>query len=174
MYPKQRKLSGNRDSQLAKLKAIWLKLPRDERVEWQEKFISSTEQRDIRGALLEKFQVNLQWDSQLTSFRDWELEQRELDLEAERQAEDERRFLEEHPEWSLDEAREAVLKKAYLRSTTRGDFRLGLAVVQQENNVNALKLGREKLELLKRKVLQKPTMTPEERQAAIRAIYGRA
>ena len=93
-------------------------------------------------------------DSQLNKFRDWELEQRALDVEAERQEEDERRALAENPNWSLDEARESVLKKAYQRAGARGDFKLGLATVVQDLNSRKITMDREKLDLLKAKAAQ--------------------
>ena len=183
MCARPRKLYGNPTSQLTKLKTKWLRMPAEERAEWQELFGSTETQRVIRERILEKLEVNLKSDGMLTNFRHWEADQRERDLEAERQAEDERRFMEEHEHCSLDEARVEVLKKAYLRSAANGDFKLGLATVNSDVYAQTVGLDREKLELLKRKaeqaektekVLQKPTMTPEERQAAIRAIYGRA
>ncbi len=166
---------------MTKLKALWLKLAPEQRAYWQELFLSQETQRNIRDQLRATFAVNLESDGQLNVFRDWELDQRERDLEAERQQEDERRFLLEHPEWSLDEARAAVLKKAYMRAAVRGDFKLGLAVVKQELGFQALLLDREKVELLKRKaaqadsterVLGERTMTIEEREQAIKEIYG--
>lgn len=118
------------NSEVTKLKLLWRDLSDDARAFWQELFVSQTSQAEIRRQLLAKLKVNLRFDKQLNSFRDWELEQRTLDLEAERQEEDERRALAEHPNWTLDEAREAVLKKAYKRAEATGNFDLGLAVAK--------------------------------------------
>ena len=181
MKAKPKKLYGGRKSELTRLKAQWLRLSSDERAAWQDLFVSGKTQAEIRQAIREKFEINLHSDSQLNCFRDWELDQRERDLEAERQEEDERRFLQEHPEWSLEEARSAVLKKAYLRATAAGDFKLGLDVVKQELSIQSGVLDREKLELLKRKaaqaestekVLTERELTPAERERAIKEIYG--
>lgn len=182
MGARPRKLYGNPTSQLTKLKSKWLRMPLEERAEWQERFASTDTQRTIRDALLEKLEVNLKSDCMLTHFRHWEADQRERDLEAERQAEDERRYMADHENCSLDEVRVEVLKKAYLRSAAEGDFRLGLATVKSDVYAQALGVDREKLELLKKKaaqaesteqVLSAAEMSVEQREEAIREIYGR-
>ena len=103
------KLRGGQNSEITRLKALWLTLSDDARSYWQELFVSQVTQAEIRKQLLAKLKINLRFDKQLNAFRDWELEQRARDLEAERQMEDERRALAENPDWTLDEARETVL-----------------------------------------------------------------
>ncbi len=140
------KAVGVTPSELTKLKAKWRELSEDARAFWSELFVSDTSQADIRSQLLKKLQINLRFDKQLNAFRAWTEDQAILDLEAERQEEDERRALEENPEWSLDQARESVLKKAYQRATATGNFKLGLAVVKQDLNAKVVMLDRDKFQ----------------------------
>ena len=147
------KSDGVTPSEVTKLKKLWRdSLAEDARDYWRELFISpDCSQAEIRRQMFARLKVNLKHDSQLNKFRDWELEQRALDVEEERQEEDERRALAENPNWTLDEARESVLKKAYQRAGARGDFELGLAVVDRDLKSKVVKMDREKLELLKKK-----------------------
>jgi hypothetical protein len=179
------KLKGNTHSQVTKLKVLWRdSLTPDERDFWRSLFISAdSTQAQTRSLMATKLGIKLQRDSQLNDFRKWELEQQELELEAERQADEERREIEAHPHWTLDQVREAMLKKAYRRASARGDFKLGLATVKQDLSAQAVQLDREKLELLKKKaaqaeqterVVRDAELTPEERAQRIKEIYGRA
>ena len=145
------KLRGGQNSEITRLKALWLTLSDDARSFWQELFVSPVTQAEIRKQLLAKLKINLRFDAQLNAFRDWELEQRARDLEAERQMEDERRILSEHPNWNLDQAREAVLTRSYERSISSGDFKLGLATVVQDLNVKRTDLESRRIVLLEKK-----------------------
>ena len=151
-----KKLRAGTESEVTKLKKLWRDtLTEESRDYWRELFISpACSQAEIRKQLFARLKTDLRHDSQLTKFRDWELEQRALDVEAERQAEDERRALAENPNWTLDEARESVLKKAYQRAGARGDFKLGLDTVKQDLNAKKVTLDREKLDLIKTKAAQ--------------------
>lgn len=142
------KLRSGTGSELTRLKLLWRDTLSDEQREsWCSRFTGAEfTQAQLRSLLAEELGVRLKYDSQLNAFRDWELEQRARDLEAERQAEDERRALAEHPDWSLDQARESVLKKAYQRASAVGDFKLGLATVKQDLAAKALTLDRQKFE----------------------------
>lgn len=150
------KLRAGTESEITKLKKLWRdSLAEDAREYWRELFISpDCSQAEIRRQMFARLKVNLKHDSQLNKFRDWELEQRALDLEQERQEEDERRALAENPNWTLDEARESVLKKAYQRAGARGDFKLGLATVDRDLKAKEVTMDREKLDLLKTKAAQ--------------------
>jgi hypothetical protein len=119
-------------------------LTEDERDHWRAKFISEQKPEEICREILEKYNVNLRTSHQLRHFRDWELEQRALDEEEARQAEDERRVLLENPGWTVDDARNVIFKKAYLRATVGGDFKLGLAVVRHDLSARNHLLAMEK------------------------------
>lgn len=140
------------DSELTKLKAKWRELSEDARSYWQELFVSQTTQAEIRRQLLARLKVNLRRDNQLNAFRDWELEQRRLDLEAERKLEDERRLVEQFGDkWTLDQIREEVLKKSYARSLATGDYESGRKTIVQDLNVKKISLDERKLVLLEKK-----------------------
>ena len=147
------KLRAGTESEVTKLKKLWRdSLAEDARDFWRELFVSpDCSQSEIRRQMFTKLKINLRHDSQLNKFRDWELEQRALDVEAERQAEDERRALEANPDWSLDQARESVLKKAYQRASAHGDFKLGLATVDRELAAKRVVVDQGKLSLMQKK-----------------------
>lgn len=169
------------NSEVTKLKLLWRDLSDDARAFWQELFVGQTSQAEIRRQLLAKLKVNLRFDKQLNSFRDWELEQRTLDLEAERQEEDERRALAENPDWSLDQAREEVLKKAYKRASARGDFDLGLKTVVQDLNVKKISQNERKLALMEKKaaafdtakgVMENKELTEDQKRQRMLELFG--
>jgi hypothetical protein len=147
------KLRAGTESEITKLKKLWRDtLAEDAKDYWRELFVSpDCSQAEIRRQMFARLKVNLKHDSQLNKFRDWELEQRALDVEAERQEEDERRAQAENPNWTLDEARESVLKKAYQRAGARGDFKLGLATVKQDLSAKKVSLDSRKMVLLEKK-----------------------
>jgi hypothetical protein len=139
------------NSELTKLKAVWRGLGADARAFWQDLFVSATPQAEIRRQLATQLKVNLGRDQQLSRFRDWEGEQREMDLEAERQREDERRLKEEFGDWTLEQIREEVLKRAYTRALLRGDFSAGRKTIAQDLKVKKVSLDERRLVLLEKK-----------------------
>jgi hypothetical protein len=132
------------NSEITKLKALWRGLSDDARSYWQELFVSRTSQAEIRRELLAKLNVNFRFDKQLSRFRAWELEQRLLDLEAERAEEAERRIAEEHPDWTKDQVREDLLKRYYHKARATGDAKLGLKTIAADIKVESLKFDQEK------------------------------
>ena len=172
------------DSEVTKLKLLWRdSLSEEAKSFWQELFVSPSTQAEIRAEIFKKLKVNLRRDNQLNAFRDWELEQRQRDLEAERQMEDEKRIQAEHPNWNLDQAREAVLKKSYERTLATGDFVLGLKTVRQDLNAKIVTLDRQKFEfdaaklalasVQKLKTISASKLTDVEKiDAARRALFG--
>jgi hypothetical protein len=151
---------GKPDSELTKLKARWRDtMSEPAREFWRVLFISPTSQAEIRKQISAKLHVRLEDDSQLNRFRDWELEQRQMDLEAERAAEEERRLIEEHPDWTKDQVREDLLRRFYNRARATGDAKLGLKTIAADAKLESLGLDREKLAILKRKAEQADTAT---------------
>ena len=143
----KQKLQGGTDSEVTKLKGLWLDtLTESQRDFWRSEFVSKQTQAQLRAALKQKLDVNLLYDSQLTRFRDWVDDQLKLDLEAERQADDERRLLEENPFMSKEELREKLLMAAYRRANASGDFKLGLAAMKQDKSLSELSLDRDKFQ----------------------------
>lgn len=172
------KLRGGQNSEITRLKGLWLSMSDDARSFWQELFVSSVTQAEIRRQLAAKLKIQLRFDKQLNAFRDWELEQRSRDLEAERQLEDERRIRAEHPDWNLDQAREAVLKKSYERSIASGDFKLGLRTVVQDLNVKRTDLESRRIAVLEKKAaafdqakeVVASKLSPEDQRARLKEI----
>jgi hypothetical protein len=142
-----KKLRGGTGSELTRFKVMW----RDTMAEsardfWRALFVSDSTQADIRGQLGRKLQIKLTRDDQLQAFRDWEFEQRSMDLEAERAIEEERRLIEEHPDWTKDQVREDLLRRFYNRARATGDAKLGLATMAQDRGLMQASTDREKFE----------------------------
>jgi len=142
------KLRAGTNSELTRLKALWRDtLSEDAKSYWQELFISpDVKQSQIRQQILTRLKINLRFDKQLNQFRDWELDQRDRDLQAERMLENERRLKTEHPDWSLDQVRAEVLRQSYLETLATGNFKLGLAARKSDIAEQALKFDRDKFE----------------------------
>jgi hypothetical protein len=173
--------AGN--SELTKLKVLWRdSLAEDAKSYWQELFVSPDHtQAQIRQLIASKLKINLRFDKQLNAFRDWEMEQRQLELEEERQQEDERRFIEEFGSDNLDLIREKVLKKSYARSIAKGDFKSARATVVQDLNVEKVNLDKRKVAILEKKaaafdqakdVLTNKELSEEQRAQRMREVFG--
>ena len=170
------------DSEITKLKVLWRdSLAEDAKAFWQELFVSASTQAAIRSELQKKLKVNLRFDKQLNAFRDWELEQRQLDIESERQLEDERRLKAEFGEWTLDQIREEVLKRSYARAMATGDFASGRKTIVQDLNVKKIAQDERKLVILEKKaaqadaakgILENRELNEEQRAARMREVFG--
>ena len=170
-------------SELTRLKELWRdSMSEESREFWRVLFISSeSTQAQIRQKLYDRLKIKLDYDSQLNAFRDWELEQRAMDLEAERVDEEERRLRAEHPDWTKDQFREELIKRCYNRALATGNADLGLKTIVQDLNVQKVQLDSRKLALLEKKAAQadaaqqvagNQTMTAEEKDAEYRRIFG--
>ena len=169
---------GGGTSELTRLKVLWGTLSDDARAYWQELFGSDSKQSEVRSLLLAKLKINLRFDKQLTMFRAWEIEQRALDLEAERQEAELAREMADNPGLSLDQARDKMLIQAYARAKVTGDFDLGLRAVVQDLNVKKISLDSRRLAILEKKAeafdqakeVVESTLTPEEQKARLKEI----
>lgn len=141
------KLKAGPESELTKLKAVWRGLSDDARSYWSELFVSVTSQAEIRKQLLARLKINLRFDKQLNQFRSWVTDQEKRDNQAERLVENESRLQTEHPDWSLEQIRDEVLKQSYLETLSSGDFDLGMKTIRSDVRVKALALAREKFEV---------------------------
>lgn len=151
MSTPQKLRAGN--SELTRFKVLWRdSLAEDARDYWRQLFISPDQtQAQIRQQLQVKLKIKLDHDSQLNAFRAWELEQRAMDLEAERAEEEERRLMEDHPDWTKDQVREDLIKRFYLRSRATGDTKLGLSTVTADLNIERTGLESRRIQLLEKK-----------------------
>lgn len=139
------KLRAGTESELTRLKEIWRRMADAARSYWRERFVSSeVSQAEIRKEIFAKLKVNLKFDSKLNAFRSWVEQQDALDAEAEQMADDERRATEEHPDWTKEQVREDVLKKAYFRARSHGDFKLGLKTIAADAKLESLQFDKEK------------------------------
>ena len=138
------KLRGGSTSEVTKLKDIWKRLDEAARDFWRARFSSADTQAVLRQELRTKLKVNFTRDGQLTSFRAWLEDQDARDQQAERMQENERRLTEEHPDWTLDQVREEVLRQSYLETLATGNFKLGLAARKSDLTEQALKFDQEK------------------------------
>jgi hypothetical protein len=174
---------GQPPSELTKLKLLWLSahFADSSRDYWREQFVSARTQADLRKELQSQLRINLASDKQLTAFRSWLDDQDARDRQAERMAENERRLKAEHPDWSLDQVREEVLKQSYFETLAIGDWKLGLKTVAADVRVKTIALDARRVALLEqkasqadatKKVLGEKKLTPEERDERIREIYG--
>jgi protoporphyrinogen oxidase len=136
--------SGQPETAMQKLKAVWLRLPEATQDYWREQFSSSRKQTELRAEIGRKLSVHLPTDSKLTKFRDWLADQDQRDAQAERMEENTRRLQKEHPDWTLDQVREEVLRQSYFETLASGDFKTGLQTVSAHSKVEALKFDQEK------------------------------
>jgi hypothetical protein len=143
--------SGKPETALAQLKAVWARMSESAQGYWEEQFSSSRKQADIRAEIAKKLSVKLPSDAKLTNFRAWLADQEMRDTQAERMEESTRRIQADHPDWTLDQVREEVLKQSYFETLATGDFALGLKTVRADQNERSGKfkaeLEREKLKL---------------------------
>lgn len=133
-------------SELTKLKAIWRGMADDARAYWVTQFVSDRSQAALRDELRAKLKINLRFDKQLNQFRAWVDQQEILDNQAEQILDNEARLTAQHPDWTLDQIREEVIKASYAATLATGDFKLGLRTVVQDLNVKKVTLDRDKFE----------------------------
>lgn len=135
---------GNYES--TRLKLLWAQLDETTQGYWREQFTSKKTMKSIREEIKAKHGVNLTQDNQLSRFCKWVKEQDERIARAERMEENEQRLKELHPDWTLDQLREEVLRTAYCESLAFGDFKLGLTTARIDLSEKSLLLNREKFE----------------------------
>ena len=142
---------GKPASELTRLKELWPKLSDDARAYWSELFASSASQADNRAQLLAKLKINLRFDKQLTDFRQWLKREEKAAEQAEHMEENRRKIRRAHPDWTLDEILEEVMKVSAEEALVSGDHELGLKTVDRDSVRKKISVDREKLELLKKK-----------------------
>ncbi len=129
-------MNNRSQSELTKLKRLWQKPDFEpSRERWRQRFSSKLTQAQIRPLLKKELHINLQWDRQLTQFRQWVDRQDALDAQIEAAADDERRIREQLGDCTLEQFRLEVLKRSYLRALATGDLAAGRQTIAQEMNV---------------------------------------
>jgi hypothetical protein len=132
-------------SELTRFKLLWDEsLSEEEKDFWRETFVSSLSVKKIRDLLRDKLKIKLQYRGQLNRMRE-HVQDRDARAEEQRQMkEDEAALRTAHPDWTLDQVRDDVIKRAYYRTLARGDFILGLRVIQTHLAVKKSLLDLEK------------------------------
>lgn len=143
-----RKPAAGRESELTKWKVLWRdSLAESHKDYWRAQFcLPDRTLPQIRAEINLKHGVNLLYDKQLTYFCDWEFEQRTRDLEAERQAADEQRIRQAHPDWTKEQQRDELIKLSYARAQATGDFKLGFAAMKEDRAFEAGAFDQRKFE----------------------------
>jgi hypothetical protein len=156
------KSEGKPESELTRLKDLWPRLSEDARAFWSELFASSASQASNRAQLLAKLKINLRFDKQLTDFRKWVEREETVAAQAERMEENRRRIRREHPDWTLDEILEEVMKVSAEEALASGDHELGLKTVDRD-----LSRKRTSLEARRISILEKKAAAYDRAQAAL-------
>lgn len=140
-----RKRSARWQTEMTKFKKLWHTLSEDDKEYWRGRLISDEVSNDeIRAEIFTKYEIDLKHDRQLYTFRQWEKEQRLLDLEEERMHDTERRYREQFPNATKEQIRDHLLIETYKRTTLNGNFPLGLQAIRADTQLGTLDLNREK------------------------------
>ena len=173
--------SGQPETAMQQLKAVWSRLPEATQDYWREQFSSSRTQADIRSEIAKKLSVKLAADGKLTKFRAWLEDQDKRAAQAERMEENEQRITAAHPDWDLNRVREEVIRASYFETLASGDHELGLKTVVQDLNVKKVNLDERRIALLEKKaaafdeaegVLKNKQLTEEQRAQRMREVFG--
>jgi hypothetical protein len=131
-------------------------LTEDERDEWRNEFLKADTdeskekkgkpriQADLREWIEAKCHLKLKFDMQVTRFRKWVAEQDQKAALAETMREDELAIQKAHPDWTLDQVRDEVLRRAYEHALRNADFRMGMQLVRIHTFVKKYFLDLEK------------------------------
>jgi len=150
--PQERRLRGGTKSELTKFKRLWRDaLGESEKDFWRSRWLSADTQAQVRAEIWERLGINLSYDDQLKEMRDYDWTQRQMDLEAERAREEERRTLEEHPDWTAEHVRDDLLERLVRRARAQGDAKLGLAAVKVDLQARLVTLDARRIALLEKK-----------------------
>jgi hypothetical protein len=134
--------------QLRKLKHVWCnELHEDDKVYWRTEFNSKKKPNVLVELLRDKLKIDLHFDYLLDDFRDWVRVECNREKEAERMHDDDRSMSKAHPEWTLDQVRDEVVKRAYNRTLAEGDFNLGMKVARVHVAITKYLLDLEKHQL---------------------------
>lgn len=124
---------------MQRMKDVWKRMSDDARDYWREQlFLSHRKLSELRSEILAKFKIQFDYDARLSEFKNWIEDQDARDSHEERMQENERRLKEQHPDWTIDEIRQEVLRQSYLESLGAGNFKQGLATVAVETKAKKL------------------------------------
>jgi hypothetical protein len=148
LMQQHRKPKAGPPSEMTRLQILWDKSLSDEEKDyWREQLQSELPVPEIRRLILDKLKINLQYNNQFTRFREFVKRRDKRDEAVGQMTDDENALLEQHPDWTLDQVRDEVLKRAYARVYNDGDIPLGLDIVRVHINLKRYLLERDKYEL---------------------------
>lgn len=182
-----RRIKGGVDSELTRLKIMWDgELSEEEKDYWREIFVSNLAMHKIRELIFEKLKIKLPYNMSFDRFRAFVQDRDARGEEQRRMKDDEAAFRITHPDWTLDQVRDEVLKRSYYRTFANGDFTLGLRTLQahlaltksllelEKFKFDAIAVCRQQLPQLKA-IETASTMTEAEKTAAfMEKIFGPA
>jgi hypothetical protein len=139
--------------ELTRLKLLWRdSLSGESQDYWRSLFASTSTQAQIREQLKSQLEIKLTRDAQLTEFRQWVDEQDAMELEAQRQADEEVQLQNAHPDWDAERLRTEVINGSLRRAMVSGDFKgLGMQAVKAAQNEKQISLDRDRFELMRKK-----------------------
>ncbi len=164
--------SGQPESPMQKLKALWLRLPETAQDYWRDQFSSSRSQADLRKELAAKFKITLSSDGKLSNFRAW--------LEAD----DQRLLMAEKIEarkkdllaggMTLEEAQDILLTEASAYSVAARDFKLGMKVSSEISGARNLTLAEKKAKRFDqaKDVMGDKALTEEQKRQRMLELFG--
>lgn len=123
--------SGQPETAMSQLKAVWHRLPEPAQDYWREQFLSSRKQSELRAEIFTKLKVKLSGDSKLTNFRAWLDQQAALDQVGSEMEDDYQRFKKLFPTETEDEIRQKCFLAYNARAMARGDTGLGKFMLRQ-------------------------------------------
>lgn len=132
-------------SELTRFKDAWNKrLTGAQKDFWRSRFASTDSQEILRSEILNKLKFKLEYDKQLTMFRQWVEAQDQRDLMAAKIEERKRELLAGGA--TLEEAQDVLLTEASAYSVAARDFKLGVRVSGEISKAVSSKLDRDKFE----------------------------
>ncbi len=140
--------SGKPHSELTRLKALWRKMPEEERAGWEDLLYSDTSRAQFRAMIGEKLGVTLKHDTQFTRFRKWVNDQHLRDLAAEEAQADAEELIRQGIRG--DKLRAELLRRMKARATVRNDFKLGATALNLDFKAEQLAINKRRMKLLER------------------------
>jgi len=142
--------------ELSRLKLLWQKSLSDtEKTYWRDRLYASVTMAKLREEILERWQIKLDYDSQLLAFRRWDERECEAEFERELQQDEEQRLAEEFGgPCGLPRMRQEVLRRYYQRVLATGDFKQGLSIAREHRNIKKLAIDTRKIRLREIKLQQ--------------------
>jgi hypothetical protein len=126
------------------LKERWHKFPEDKKDEWGEKFEEDKRApRRLQKFLIEETGVLLE-GYPLSGFCFWVRTQHGRRLRQKRMLENESLIQKKHPDWTLDQIRDEVLRRAYSETLANDNFTLGMQVIRTHITIKRFLLDLEK------------------------------